>query len=138
MKFESPKIFFAEIATEGQFTLDAANQYCDTTGYIIGSYSSYLVGVLNSKLVTFFFSKISSEIRGGFLRWKRQYVEQIPIPEVSEGAQQPIISLVTRILSAKQTDSKSDTTVLESEVDALVYGLYGLTEEEIAIVEGKN
>ncbi len=41
-----------------------------------------------------------------------------------------------RILAPKQSDPSSDTTALESEVDALVYGLNGLTEEEIAIVEG--
>lgn len=136
-EFEKPKIFFAEIATEGQFTLDFNDQYCDTTGYIIGSDSKYLIGVLNSKLVTFFFSKISSEIRGGFLRWKRQYVEQIPIPVLSIEDQQPIISLVTHILSAKQSDPSADTAALEAEVDGLVYGLYGLGTEEIKMVEGR-
>jgi len=40
-------------------------------------------------------------------------------------------------LAAKQSDPSSDTNALESEVDVLVYGLYGLTEEEIALVEGK-
>ena len=41
------------------------------------------------------------------------------------------------IPAAKQSDPKSNTTALEAEIDALVYGLYGLTEEEIGIVEGK-
>jgi len=40
-------------------------------------------------------------------------------------------------IAAKQSDPSSDTNALESEEDALVYGLYGLTEEEIGIVEGK-
>lgn len=136
-EFECPKILFAEIATEGQFTYDALGQYCDTTGYIIGSDSKYLIGILNSRLVTFFFSKISSEIRGGFLRWKRQYVEQIPIPDISEEAQQPLIALATRILAAKRADPQADTSALEAEVDALVYGLYGLSAAEVAVVEGR-
>jgi len=136
-EFEKEKIFFAEISVIGQFNLDEDGKYCDTTGYILGTSSKFIVGILNSKLTTFFISKISSEIRGGFLRWKRQYVEQIPIQNVTENDQQPIISLVTRILAAKQSDPQSDTTALEAEIDALVYGLYGLTEEEIAIVEGK-
>lgn len=97
-----------------------------------------MLGLLNSKLITFFFSKISSEIRGGFLRWKRQYVEQIPIPSLPEKDQQPIISLVARILAAKQSDPHAETGALEAEVDGLVYGLFGLGEEEIRTIEGVN
>ncbi len=137
-EFEKPKIFFAEIATEGQFTIDVENQYCDTTGYIIDTHSKYIIGILNSRLVTFFFSKISSEIRGGFFRWKRQYVEQIPICNILEESQHSITSLVTQILAAKQSASTADTAALEAEVDGLVYGLYGLTEAEIGIVEGRD
>jgi predicted RNA methylase len=52
--------------------------------------------------------------------------------------QQPFITLVSQILSLKKSDPQADTSVLETEIDRLVYGLYGLTEEEIAIVEGKK
>ena len=45
-------------------------------------------------------------------------------------------SLVGRILDAKQRDAEADTSALEREIDELVYALYGLTPEEIAIVEG--
>jgi hypothetical protein len=51
------------------------------TSFIIGSESKELLGILNSKLINFLFSQISSEIRGGFLRWKRQYVYKLPIPK---------------------------------------------------------
>ncbi|MFY9508733.1 MAG: TaqI-like C-terminal specificity domain-containing protein, partial [Candidatus Methanoculleus thermohydrogenotrophicum] len=78
-EFEKPKIIYAEIATRGQFTIDSDSHYSDTTSYIIGSDSPYLVGILNSTLWTFLFSNISSEIRGGFFRWKRQYMENLPI-----------------------------------------------------------
>ena len=44
--------------------------------------------------------------------------------------------LVGRILSAKKSNPQADTTALEAEIDSLVYDLYGLTEDEIAIVEG--
>jgi low affinity Fe/Cu permease len=52
--------------------------------------------------------------------------------------QQPIISLVEQIISAKGGNSAADTTALERKIDELVYELYGLTEEEIGIVERKN
>jgi hypothetical protein len=47
----------------------------------------------------------------------------------------PLIAIVDRILSAKRRDVEADTTALEREIDRLVYELYGLTQEEIAIVQ---
>jgi hypothetical protein len=137
-EFEFSKLLFAEIAIEGQFTVDTNELYCDTTGYIIGNNSKWLLGFLNSKSVTFFFSNISSEIRGGYLRWKKQYVEQIPIPAALPEQQSAIESLVVRILDAKRADPSADTAALEAEIDRHVYALYGLTEAEIALVEGSR
>jgi hypothetical protein len=50
--------------------------------------------------------------------------------------QKPVERLVARILSAKKRDSGADVSAFEREIDKLVYGLYGLTAEEIKIVEG--
>jgi hypothetical protein len=47
-----------------------------------------------------------------------------------------VVTLVDRILAAKQRESEADTSVLERKIDQLVYALYGLTPEEIQIVEG--
>ena len=49
-----------------------------------------------------------------------------------------IADLVARILSAKDADPAADTSELEAEIDRLCYTLYGLTDEEIAAVEGKT
>ena len=61
-----------------------------------------------------------------------------PIPAATAAQQKPIIALVDRILAAKEKDSNADTSALESEIDALVYRLYGLADEEIAVVEGRG
>lgn len=135
-EFEKPKIQFAEIAINCQFNIDTFDQFCDTTAYILGSDSYFLLGILNSKLTLFFFENISSAIRGGYLRWKKQYVEQIPIPSATPEQHAEMESLVTRILALKRADKDADTAALEAEVDALVYGLYGLTEAEVGLVEG--
>ena len=58
-----------------------------------------------------------------------------PIPKIPETEQQPFIKLVDKILAEKKAGN--DTSELEREIDVLVYGLYGLTDEEILIVEGK-
>ncbi len=152
-EFERPKIIYAEIATRGQFTIDSDSHYPDTTSYILGNSSPYLVGILNSTLWTFLFSNISSEIRGGFFRWKRQYMENLPIRPIdpadpSDVARhdrmvalvEKMLDLNTRLAAAQAPHEREvlagmiDAT--DREIDRLVYELYGLTEEEIAVVEG--
>ena len=63
--------------------------------------------------------------------WKK-----LPIPDVIPEQQAPIIALVDKILNAKRADLEADVSNLEKEIDKLVYDLYGLTDDEIAIVEG--
>ena len=64
------------------------------------------------------------------------YMEQIPIPAMPSQQRKPVERLVERILSAKQRDAGADVSALERELDQLVYALYGLTPEEIKLVEG--
>ena len=52
--------------------------------------------------------------------------------------QKPLIKLAERILAVKHANPQADTSKLEEEIDELVYELYGLTEDEIKIVEGKG
>jgi hypothetical protein len=153
-EFVKPKIIYAEIATRGQFTLETDNYYSETTTYIIPVESKYLLAILNSSLTTFFFSKISSTIRGGFYRWKRQYVETLPIRIIdfnnpSEKAiHDKLVSLVDRMLdlnkkkaalplSAEREKIEREITVTDEKIDEIVYGLYGVTDEERKIIEGK-
>jgi adenine-specific DNA-methyltransferase len=151
-EFEKPKITYAEIATRGQFFIDEKNVYVDTTVYIMGNSEIYLLGLLNSKLFTFMFSNISSEIRGGFLRWKAIYMKQLPIRTIDfnnpqeKAAHDRIVELVEKILEAKKqlaaAQIDKDKTFferycesLDRQIDALVYDLYELTPEEIKIIE---
>lgn len=88
------------------------------------------LGQLNSKLILFFYSNLTQTIRGGYFRFIRQYLEQIPFIKTDK-----IESKVTEILSLKKENPQADTSKLEAEIDQMVYELYGLSEEEIAIVE---
>jgi type I restriction-modification system DNA methylase subunit len=151
-EFEKPKIIYAEIATRGQFTLDKNSFFSETTTYIIPLESKYLLGILNSSLMTFIFSKMSSEIRGGFYRWKRQYIETLPIRTIdfnnpSEKAiHDKLVSLVDRMLvlnkkknslppSAEREKIEREITITDEKIDEIVYGLYGVTDEERTVVE---
>jgi len=134
-EFEGPKIMYAEISTDGKFLIEPKGYYSDTTTYIMVSSSEYLLAILNSRLFAYAFSKVSSEISGGFFRWKRQYMEQLPIPTANDKQIAPIIERVLKILA---NPDSPDVPRLEREIDQLVYALYNLTPEEIAIVEGKG
>jgi len=80
-------------------------------------------------------SKYCSAIQNGYqLIWK--YFGQIPIPKYNEDQGAPIIRIVNKIFSLKKFNPATDTSAMEKEIDQLVYELYGLTEEEIKIVEG--
>jgi len=150
-EFEKPKIMYAEIATRGQFTLDTEQLYCETTCYIIPVESKYLLAILNSSITTFIFSKTSSTISGGFYRWKRQYVETIPIRSIdfnnpSEKAiHDKLVSLVDRMIdlhkkkaalppSAEREKIEREIAVTDEKIDEIVYGLYGVTDEERRII----
>lgn len=67
-----------------------------------------------------------------------EHIRNIPIPTATSEQQTPIIDLVEKILVAKKADATADTRELEHKIDELVYKLYGLTEEEIIIMEGKE
>ena len=62
-------------------------------------------------------------------------IEAIPIPSTSRTDQAALEALVDRILAAKQANPQADVTNLEREIDERIYHLYGLTPEEIRIVE---
>jgi|JI10StandDraft_1071094.scaffolds.fasta_scaffold186846_1 adenine-specific DNA-methyltransferase len=145
-EFEKEKIIYAEISIKGAFAMDSFYNFSDTTSFIIPINSKYLLGILNSSLFSFAFKKASSEIRGGFLRWKGQYMSEIPIPNSPNPAtKEKLTSLVEQMLEAQKpaagtlTDNdkkllqqKSD--MIDRQIDKLVYELYGLTEEEISLL----
>lgn len=95
----------------------------------------YLLAVLNSSLVRCFWTNKFKDDRQSFPKIKGEYLKQIPIPKASLSQEAPIIKLVDQILSAKKRDPKADTAAWEREIDRLVYELYGLTPEEIKLVE---
>jgi type I restriction-modification system DNA methylase subunit len=79
-EFEKPKILYPDIAVEMRFTIDKESLYPDCTLFLIPEGSAVVLAVLNSSVNLYFFPQICPQIRGGFMRFKSIYVEQIPIP----------------------------------------------------------
>ncbi|WP_425250946.1 Eco57I restriction-modification methylase domain-containing protein [Helicobacter pylori] len=144
--FEKEKIVYGEIVQEPRFYLDNGECelgyfYAEATSFILtGEHLHYLLGMLHSKLITFAFKTFYA---GGGLgesgyRYKKAFIERLPIPKITTKNQEladKIIALVDKILQSKEKDPKANTQGLEKEIDALVYQLYHLTDEEIKIIE---
>ncbi len=93
----------------------------------------YLLCVMNSKYA----SVLLTNLRGGDYHIYPEHIRNIPIPSATSAQQKPIIALVDKILASKKANPQADTSKEEAEIDRLVYQLYGLTDEEIAVVEGR-
>ncbi|WQY45214.1 Eco57I restriction-modification methylase domain-containing protein [Helicobacter pylori] len=99
-----------------------------------------ILGVLNSKLMTYFYKKkfFPTHMQGGAFGFDTLSVETLPIPQITK-SNQPTADKITdcakQILTLKEKDPKANTQKLEKEIDALVYQLYNLTDEEIKIIE---
>lgn len=99
-----------------------------------------ILGVLNSSFMSWYARENFKDkhMSGGYLGLNKGNLEKLPMFEL-EKSNQPtadkIIALVDKILALKEKDPKANTQKLEKEIDALVYQLYNLTDEEIKIIE---
>ncbi len=138
--FKKEKIVWIELTDSGRFALCNEEIYLLNSAYFLlppsGIESKFLLGVLNSSTIRFYLGLIAETSGMGTSRWINNYVKEFPIPEATCEQQALIIDLVDQILDAKHTDPDADVSELENEIDQIVYLLYGLTREEIAIVEG--
>jgi type I restriction-modification system DNA methylase subunit len=134
-EFEKPKIIYPNICKRNEFAWDENQFYTNQKAFIIPEASKFLLGVLNSSVVYWLFGKMLAKLQGDFYEPSAIFMEKIPIPKTNSVAS--IEFIVARILAAKRADPQADVSAWEGEIDRLVYQLYGLTEEEIKIVEGK-
>ncbi len=104
-QYEKPKIVYPDISNDCNFAYDEKGYFIEMTGFIIPKADKYLVAILNSKLVKFYFSYLSSQIRGDYYRFKNIYVNYIPIHPIDfsnsceKSVYDEIIILVDRMLS---------------------------------------
>jgi hypothetical protein len=155
--FDRPKIIFPDICKGPRFSLDTGDHYLANTAYCLGTDDLYLLGVLNSRLFWFAISNISIPfgIRAGEYRYRLiyQYMEKVPIRVIDmsnttdKSRHDQVVNLVAQMLALhqqavtartpqEQTALTRQIAATDTQIDCLVYDLYGLTQEEIKIVEG--
>ena len=134
--FAKEKLFWIELVESGRFAYDNSGIFGEATTFVMtGSGVKYLCAILNSTLIRWFLQQTAPTSGMGTPRWKKVYIETIPIPNISAVEQRPFTRLVDEILDAKSADPDADTRYLEWDIDRLVYDLYGLTEEEDTEIE---
>jgi len=146
-EFKKEKIVYPVIGTKGLFTLldTQCFYHNDKVFMIVGNNLKYLTVVLNSKLCYWYLLQIGSKLGEKGFEFRKIYVEQLPIPKIPRSDQKPFIDLVDKILAiTKSNDYFQNETkqkkvkAYEHKIDQLIYKLYGLTEEEIKIIEYRN
>ena len=154
MEFEKPKLVYPDVCMQPEFTLDELGSYLNKTCFMMTLPDKYLLGILNSSVIYFVIKGIIPELRGGYYTLGSVYIETFPIRTINFSDPQDatrhdrMVSLVDQMLSLnkqlheartphEQTRIQRQIEATDGQIDALVYELYGLTEEEIRIVEGK-
>jgi hypothetical protein len=155
------KIFTPDIAVKPSFSLDESGHVFFTGGAAGGygilvraGFSRELVlGFLNSSVAGWFIRQTSTEMRGGYRSFEARFIRGIPLPDLdpsdaeTKAIHERIVALVNDILGLKKLAGcchvaheiralERQIDLADREIDRLVHGLYGLTEEEIQIVEG--
>ncbi|MBP3207234.1 MAG: class I SAM-dependent DNA methyltransferase [Campylobacter sp.] len=135
-EFEKEKIIWAELARTGNaFTFDKNNFSLTNTAYALTTNSEnlkYILCFLNSKITLKFLDIVSAKLDETGWRWLKQNLEKIPIPKISKEKEAEFVNLVDKIL--KETD-ENERAKLSGEIDKLVYQIYDLNADEIALIE---
>lgn len=145
--FEGEKILIRKIVGQqliAHYVTDTF--YCNTLLFILKlkenianiTYKS-LLGIINSTFIAWYFGKkcqITAE--DTFPQIMIKDVLQFPIPNINNEIMADIETCVKNLLRIKQEKQTHNTSLLEKEIDQLVYQLYGLSEAEIAIIEGEK
>ncbi len=137
--FLLPKVIYPNMTKFLPFVYDESGFITNQKCFIITSKENclkYLTAFFNSKIFKFCFKDNFPELLGNTFELSKVFFELIPVKQISINEQKQFIDLVDRIIELKQ--KVEDTTSLEAEIDQLVYQLYGLSDEEIRIVEGKG
>ena len=144
--FKKEKIIWIELTNNNRFALCEKEIYLLNSAYFLippkNLSAKYLLSILNSKIIKFYLNIIAETSGMGVTRWINTHVSVFPIPEITLSAQNKFINLVDKILSItksedylKNASKQKQVSEYEKQIDQLVYKLYGLTPQEIKIIE---
>ena len=130
--FEQNKIIWPLTADKWGFALDTQKHYLSSGGFFLVSTEiplKYILGVLNSKLIEYYFKFIGVMTAGGAYTLKKATIDELPLVKADKDIIEQVVRLVTTILELRK--DKLHSSIFENKIDALVFQLYGLTEQEM-------
>jgi hypothetical protein len=135
-QFEKPKLVIPAIT-------DTVNYAADETGYFSNDKTTicvppsvpFTLAIVNSQASWWVARQTFASKQGGFFEFKPMYISQLPIPAAPPAEQSALEALVARILKARLANTAADVSAQEREIDDRVYRLYGLSKDEIKLVE---
>ena len=131
-QFANEKIVWIELVNRGRFAYDESGIFCEATAFMMtGPCIKYLCAMLNSKLIHWFLQQVAPTSGLGTLRWKKVYIESIPIPKVSAEIQNSLVHPIDEILSANTVNCEAELRKWEGEIDRKVFELYELSQSEV-------
>ncbi len=133
--FAKPKIFWMNMSPRGRFAYSADEIYCNNAAYFMtGGQLELLCAILNSHLVTWFVNRTATTTGTGLTSWHKCLVESIPVPSVPREEGGPIVETVAQLLDPMAFGSRTNAKSVENSLNRMIYTLYGLTDNEIALV----
>jgi len=141
--FYQEKIIYPETTgRRSEFYLDTEDYLINKTCFMItGENLKYLLGVLNSKVVKFYLEIEAQMIGQNAIQNSKIYVEKIPVPKITESNKSLVSEIeinVEKILKRKKENPQNDISEFSQEIEKIIYKLYDLNEEHIALINGIN
>ncbi len=137
--FEEPKIIYPDIGREIKAFLDKKCRMTGNTCYIIPGDDAYLLALLNSTLLDFYFRLtlicLDDPFNGGRMRFFSADMEHVPIAPADAETKKRLSDLATKIQKAREANAAADISTSEREIDHIVYQLYGLDECEATLIQ---
>lgn len=132
-QFEGVKIMYQTFQVKPNFIYDTKGSYCNNSMWIMATEDKALLGLLNSRLGWWLISNYCSQIQSGYqLIW--DYFGRIPVALKKDGVKESEVALlVDRVLSEKLAGN--DTTELERKIDGYMYEIYGLTNDDVKVID---
>jgi len=138
-KMDLPKIVWPELSNRNNFTLVENGEYIlNTADMLTGPNLHYILGILNSKVIGYYFHQIANSSGMGTTQWRKYAVEQLPIPpieKVSKKSLAQFIELVEHRCNVNSDESLEETSMLEEKLDEMAYEIFGLAPQEVDYIE---
>ena len=124
-EFKKEKIVWLEMSPKPNFALSVGEMYLLNTSYILtGKYLKWILAILNSSVLDFYFAFITTDVRGNTRRYIKQYVEMLPLVGYQADSAKFIETLVDYLPWLDKKGGKLALVFFEQLIDALVYELY--------------